>query len=85
MRQTLQALTVFEAQRKGKTIHRTKTLGTRTLTLQAGHKSTEALRQKVCGVAQQMGEPTQGVHRANDIGDPVMERLFQIAPGAGAR
>jgi hypothetical protein len=44
--------------------------------LNAGHKNTDALLQKVCRVAQQLQRSPQEPARINDIGDPVMERLL---------
>jgi hypothetical protein len=44
--------------------------------LKAGHQNTDALLQKVCRVAQQLQRSPQDPARINDIGDPVMERLF---------
>ena len=45
--------------------------------LNASHRNTEALQQKVCDVAQQIRQRSpQDPARINDIGDPVMERLF---------
>jgi len=48
--------------------------------LKAGHKNTEALRDKVCRVAQMQRQWPDGPPRINDIGDPAMERyyLFRI-------
>jgi hypothetical protein len=48
--------------------------------LKAGHKKTEALQQKVCGMAQQTRQSPYGPVQINDIGDPAMERLLPIAP-----
>jgi len=52
--------------------------------LRAGHKNTEALREKVCTVAQQMQQQRwpNSPARINDIGDPVMENeeLLSISP-----
>jgi len=42
----------------------------------AGHQNTDALLQKVCRVAQQLQRSPQDPARINDIGDPVMEKLF---------
>ena len=44
--------------------------------LNASHKNTDTLLQKVCRVAQQLQRSPQDPARINDIGDPVMEKLF---------
>ena len=50
--------------------------------LQAAHKNTDALLQKVCSVAQKQRRSPDGPVQINDIGDPVMENeeLSSISP-----
>jgi hypothetical protein len=53
--------------------------------LKAGHKNTEALREKVCTVAQQMVQQrgSYGPAQINDIGDPVIARDLLGRPLVG--